>query len=274
MLRVVTFGALGLAVLVLTLLPSPAAAELHFHLATTAAVSVSANPVALGEAVALTASVKESGTGKPLALGVIQIERAEAPEGPWVLLAQDIPDAAGSFELIDRATVLTPGVAYFRARYLGHAEGQVTYGESVSPALPLAVKDYAGPPVELGVIHAAGDGEVGPDGLGAWELRVQVRARQAVEGLVVQAAGPGLRRWRLGPLDAGEDASVKVSLTRLRPAGEGTGGEPVALTGPLSAVFKGEDGRGRYTDPVEPALVWCLAAPLPGDVAGSEPDES
>ncbi len=274
MLRWLTPGVLLPALLAWTLPAWPAAPELYFHLPTKAALSVSANPVALGEAVALTASIRERGTGKPVSVGLLQIERAEAPEGPWVLLAQDVPDAAGNFELLDRASVLTPGLVWFRARYLGHADGQAAYGESVSPALPLAVKDYAGPPVELGVIHAGGEGEVGADGLGAWEMQVQVRVREAVDGLAVQAAGPGPRRWRLRPLDAGEEALLTIRLAWLSPRAQVAEGEPVPLLGPLSAVFRGADGRGRATDPVETALVWCLAPPFPAEVPDEEPEES
>lgn len=216
-----------------------AAGELPLVIPTVAGVSVSANPVALGEAVTLTAHIRERGTDAPVTAGLLALERAEAPEGPWVLLAEDPPDAQGAFALLDRVSPLTPGLVWFRARYLGHEGEGLSFAPAVSPALPLVVKDYAGPPVELGVVHAAGDGEVGPHGLGAWELTLALTAGAEVAAGLVQAKGApealaaAPRRWRLPPLSAGEVHHLSIGLSDPSP-----GRSQVPGWAPLTGEFQ------------------------------------
>ncbi len=245
------------------LAPPPAGAgELPLIVPTVAGVSVSANPVALGEAVTLTAHIRERGTGAPVGAGMLALERAESPEGPWLLLAEDSPDAQGAFALIDRVSPLTPGLVWFRARYHGCEARGLSFAPAVSPALPLVVKDYAGPPVELGVVHAAGDGEVGPHGLGAWQLTLALTAGVEVAEGVVQAKGApealvaAPRRWRLPPLNAGEVNRLRLSLAGPppeRPLAPGW----VPLTGELRAAARLAAGGRVLSDPA-PAVSLSL----------------
>lgn len=263
----------GVAILIaLSLLAArPAAAgELPLVVPTVAGVSVSANPVALGEAVTLTAHIRERGTGAPVTAGLLALERAEAPEGPWVLLAQDPPDAQGAFELVDRVSPLTPGLVWFRARYLGHEGEGLSFAPALSPALPLVVKDYAGPPVELGVIHASGDGEVGAHGLGAWELTLAVKAgAELTEVAVSAAAAPEAlaapRRWRLPPLAAGEVHHLTIALSDLSPGRfQAPGFAP--LTGEFQARALLAAGARVLSDPAPAAGLFLpegLEAPPP-----------
>lgn len=242
--------------------PPALAGELPLIVPTVAGVSLSANPVALGEAVTLTAHIRERGTGAPVTAGLLALERAEAPEGPWVLLAQDPPDAQGAFELVDRVSPLTPGLVWFRARYLGHEGEGLSFAPALSPALPLVVKDYAGPPVELGVIHAAGDGEVGAHGLGAWELTVALKASAELTEAVVRTAAQAEalaapRRWRLPPLAAGEVHHLTIALSDFSPGrSQAPGAAP--LTGEVQARAFLAAGERVLSDPA-PAV--CLLLP-------------
>jgi hypothetical protein len=268
----------GVAILIaLSLLAArPAGAgELPLVVPTVAGVSVSANPVALGESVTLTAHIRERGTGAPVTAGLLALERAEAPEGPWVLLAQDPPDAQGTFELVDRVSPLTPGLVWFRARYLGHEGEGLSFAPALSPALPLVVKDYAGPPVELGVIHAAGDGEVGAHGLGAWELTVALKAGAELTEAVVRtvAAAEALaapRRWRLPPLAAGEVHHLTIGLSDLAP-GRSLAPGWAALTGEFQAWALLAAGARVLSDPA-PAVSLALPEGLEASPPLPEPE--
>ncbi|MCL6622389.1 MAG: hypothetical protein K6T55_09840 [Syntrophobacterales bacterium] len=257
-------------------LPGPAAGEIHLYVPTVAAVSVSANPVALGEAVTLTASVRERGSGRPVSAGVLALERAEAPEGPWVLLAEEAPDEAGSFQLLDRVSPLTPGLVWFRTRYAGHQTEGITYGEAVSPALPLVVKDYAGPPVELGVIHAAGDGEVGAHGLGTWELTLAVRVLWEVTELsVFQAPAPealagAARRWRLSGPAVGEAQVLTLKLAEANPP-EARDPGVAPLTGEWRASARGAQGGLIHSDPAPGVGLLLPEGLAPRPPAGDDP---
>jgi hypothetical protein len=249
---------------------------MRLYVPTVAAVSVSANPVALGEAVTLTARVRERGSGRPVAVGVLALERAEAPEGPWVLLAEEAPDEEGNFQLVDRASPLTPGLVWFRARYLGQESEGLTFAPAVSPALPLVVKDYAGPPVELGVIHAGGDGEVGAHGLGSWELTLAVRVLcEVTELLVFQAPAPealagAARRWRLSGPAVGEAQVLTLKLAEANPP-EARDPGVAPLTGEWRASARGAQGGLIHSDPAPEVGILLPEGLAPRPPAGDDP---
>ncbi|MBW1992168.1 MAG: Ig-like domain repeat protein, partial [Deltaproteobacteria bacterium] len=141
------------------ILAAPAQAGLKFYQATTVSLMLSDNPLPAGQPLTLTAVVRDD-RGVPVAAGLVQIQLAEAPEGPWMKLEEGPPDAVGCFRLTDHTLGLEAGSFYVRAWYSGADTSSMCYAPGVSPALPLVITS----PTEqeeallLGFVAASGNG--------------------------------------------------------------------------------------------------------------------
>ncbi len=238
------FRLIGLiAILSLSLTAPPAWAELKFYLATTAGLTLSDNPLYPGKPLTLTGSVKDA-SGAPVTAGVVQIQVAEAPEGPWMVLDVGELDVQGRFQVVDFMPGLKTRPLFVRARYRGHEAGRVCYAPAVSPAVPLIFKAGAGleEALEIGFVEARGDGAPGTQGTGPWEFMMRVKALKDQSDVVFQGStsdwvplhgaswdfqadggrvtarvleGDGeeiLVVWHLGDLWAGEEATLRVRV--------------------------------------------------------------
>lgn len=242
-----------LAVLGLMLIAAPARAELTFYRATTCAIILSSNPVDAGQPLTLTGRVRDARRA-PVDSGRVQIEMAETPQGPWQVLAAGRPDPGGCFAVADYTLGLESRTFYLRAGFSGHDDGRVCYGASLSPAVPLVVKnrDRAEENLSMGFIEAAGDASPGPAG-GSWEYVIRAKALKEVRRAVFQGyasdwvplAGPVLDfqadagqvlardpeddaddtliTWRLERLLAGEEATLRVVVDSRDPEEEAEG---------------------------------------------------
>jgi hypothetical protein len=260
-----------------------ARAELKFHLATTAGLTLSHNPVHPGEPLTLTGRVEDAG-GRPVSLGWVRLELADAPEGPWTALDQGVPDEAGEFQAVDYTLGLETRPIYVRLAYLGGEAGGAVYGAAASPAIPVIAQPRAASPggVALGFVKAKGDGgRAGP-----WEFTVKVRARQDVDGVMLQGStgdwtllaggawdfradtgrvaarvlederGETLISWQVGSLAAGQEATLTIRVDGIAATGEGEGDGPLPLNGAeamgFSAVCRAAANQGRGWEEVRP----------------------
>lgn len=231
-----------LAILFLSLAPAGARAGLQFHLATTAGLTLSHNPIHPGEPLTLTGRVRDARRA-PVDNGRVQIEMAETPQGPWQVLAAGRPDAGGNFEVVDHTLGLESRPLFLRAVFSGHNDSRVCYRASLSPAVPLIVNNLARADevLTMGFIEAAGDAAPGP-GEGSWKYVIRAKALKEVTSVVFQGyagdwvplagavldfqadAGRVMARepeedtddtlitWRLDHLLAGEEATLRVMV--------------------------------------------------------------
>jgi hypothetical protein len=284
---------IGLIALLSLILAAPAAgAELKFFHATTAGLALSDNPLDAGQPLTLTGRVTDA-QGGPVAAGSVQIQLADAPEGPWLALDEGELDRHGSFEITDRTLGLASRPLYVRARYPGHDTGRVCYGASLSPVVPVIVPHGAARDEALGMgfIEARGNGAPGPGGGGPWEFVIRVRAVKEVSQAVFQGytsdwvpvvglvmnfqadAGKVSARnledglddtlitWRLGRLLAGEEAILKVTVDGVIAETEAECDAVLPLGGSGQASFIAAGGSGRPSALLSEGVSLTLSCP-------------
>ncbi len=270
----------------LSLAPAGARAELTFHLAVTASLTLSHNPIHPGEPLTLTGRVQDL-SGAPVTAGLVQLQLADAPEGPWMVLDQGAPDDQGDFQVVDYTLGLETRPFYVRACYQGADGGRVSYGDAVSPVIPVIIRPGRASQdgLSLGFVKAKGDGGPGRMGTGPWEFVVKVKAWQDVNGVMLQGStadwtllngatwdfqadtgrvaarvledeqGETLISWQLGFLAAGQEATLKILVDGIMTAGtEGEGDSALPLGGAgvmsFSVVDLAAAGEGREWDKI------------------------
>jgi hypothetical protein len=216
--------------------------ESNVYLATSASLTLSHNPLTLGQPLTLTGKV--SAAGRPVTVGTMEIQMAESPEGPWTVLEGGQPGPDGRFQTVEFALGQECRPFYVRVRYLGHEAGRVCYREAVSPALPLVVRTAAcrDEALTMGFVQAGGEGAPGRQGSGPWEFVIKVRAAREADQVMFQGktsdwlplmgaaldfqadagqvsaealeggCGGTQVSWRLGSLKAGEEATLRVRV--------------------------------------------------------------
>jgi hypothetical protein len=269
----------------------PARAELKFYFATTAGLTLSHNPVTPGQPLTLTGQV--SAAGRPVAVGEMQIQVAESPEGPWTVLDGGEPGPDGRFQTVEYALGLEGRPLFVRARYSGHETARVRYRAGISPAVPLVVRTDAcrDEALFMGFVQASGDGAPGRHGSGPWEFVIKVRAAtdasqvmfqgktsdwlslmgaamdfQADAGQVSAVVLDGERgetqvSWRLGSLKAGEEATLRVTVDGVMLEEEAGCDTALPLSGAGVATFLASGGAARQQLPRPEAVSLALAWP-------------
>jgi hypothetical protein len=203
----------------------------------------------------------------------VHIQLAEAPEGPWMVLDQGVPDAQGDFQVVDYTLGLETRPLYVRASYQGGEAGRVAYGDAVSPVIPVIARPGASSQeaLSLGFVKAKGDGASSQAGSGPWEFVIKVKAWQDMEGVVLQGstgdwtllagatwdfradAGQVAARvlegesretlisWHLGFLAAGQEATLRIVVDGIMAGAEGEGDAALPLGGAGVVSFSAVD---------------------------------